>query len=340
MNRHITPLVLCASIAATLLLPHRAYAQKSLERGYNTITIEQAENYVGILADDLLQGRDAGMPGGYLAARYIVSLFQEWGIKPLFDNSYYQPFEAAHAQIPDNDKWEIHPDSIAAIKSKHKHELRQMNNILAVIPGKLDDEFVIIGAHYDHLGSHSNLTGDGCYNGADDNASGVSAVLQIAKAMKLSGKRPMRTVIFALWDGEEKGLLGSKNFVANWSDASRIKAYMNFDMIGRGPTDNPSYLKYFFTEAHPAFGEWLREDNEERGFCFDTDYRPWDNPIGGSDNGPFARVGVPIVWYHTDGHPDYHRPSDSADKINYPKLLDITRAAYLCAWRMANEKKY
>ena len=79
---------------------------------------------------------------------------------------------------------------------------------------------------------------------------------------------------------------------------------------------------------------------EERGFCFLPDYRPWDNPIGGSDNGSFALVGVPIVWYHTDGHPDYHRPSDSADKIDYPKLLDIIRAAYLCAWRMANEKDF
>ena len=222
-------------------------------------------------------------------------------------------------------------------------------NVVAVLEGsdpELRNEYIVVGGHYDHVGfteKISNKTGKMrtyIYNGADDNASGVSAVLQIAKAMKAAGERPKRTVIFAFWDGEEKGLLGSKFFVGNWENHARIKAYMNFDMVGRGPVDNPRYLKYFFTEAHPAFGEWLREDCKERGFLFEPDYVAWDRPVGGSDNGSFARVDVPIVWYHTEGHPDYHRPSDSAEKIDYPKLLDITRAAYLCAWRMANEKEY
>lgn len=331
---------LSRALAATLfmvLFTAGAFAQKALERGYKTITIEQAQNYVGFLADDLLQGRDAGMPGGHIAGKYIASLLQEWGIAPFFDGAYCQPFEAVFVA---NRGWEIHPDSVLSIKKRGAHELRIMNNILAVIPGELSDEYVVVGAHYDHLGFMCDVSGDGCYNGADDNASGVSAVLQIAKAMLQCGKKPMRTVVFAFWDGEEKGLLGSKYFVANWANPSQIKAYMNFDMVGRGKVDNPRYLKYFYTQSHPAFGEWLRADIEERGFCFDPDYRPWDNPVGGSDNGPFARVGVPIVWYHTDGHPDYHRPSDSADKIDYPKLLDITRAAYLCVWRMANEKSF
>ena len=324
-----------------LLLPMGAAAQKKpVERGYNAITIEQSKNYVEFLADDLLQGRDAGKPGGYIAARYIVSLLREWGVQPFFESGYYQPFEAANVVTPMRNSWEINPDSIACIKAEGFFQTRRMNNILAVIPGELTDEYVIVGAHYDPLGLQSDVYVDGLYNGADDNASGVSAVLQIAKAMMATGKRPLRTVIFAFWDGEEKGLLGSKHFVNNWDNHSRIKAYMNFDMVGRGPVEKPRYLKYFYTEAHPAFGEWLREDCKERGFIFEPDYIAWDRPIGGSDNGPFARVDVPIVWYHTEGHPDYHRPSDSADKIDYPKLLDITRAAYLCAWRMANEKEY
>ena len=245
-----------------------------------------------------------------MAAEYIVSLLKEWGIRPLDRNGYLQPFVAGGCS---------------------------MNNILAVIPGK-SDEYVIVGAHYDHVGIGVAVDGDSCYNGADDNASGVSAVLQIARAVKKMRKTPERGIIFAFWDGEEKGLLGSRHFVENCAFLSHVSAYMNFDMIGRGPVDNPKHLTYFYTASYPAFGEWLKEDMSVRGFSFVPDYRAWDNPTGGSDNAWFAKNGIPIVWYHTEGHPDYHRPSDTADKIDYEKMTDITRAAFLCTWRLANEK--
>ena len=180
------------------------------------------------------------------------------------------------------------------------------------------------------------IDGDSCYNGADDNASGVSAVLQIARAVKTMQTTPRRGIIFAFWDGEEKGMLGSRHFVKNCSFLSDISAYMNFDMIGRGPVDNPKHLTYFYTASHPMFGDWLKEDMDRHGFSFIPDYRAWEKPTGGSDNASFAKKGIPIVWYHTEGHPDYHRPSDTADKIDYEKMLDITRAAFLCAWRLAN----
>ena len=307
-----------------------AYAQRALERGYRTLSEEQARNYVGFLADGLLAGREAGSNGGRIAARYIVSLLKEWNIASFYDCSYTQEFNAYKVDNDGAIKWTIEPDTAFV-------SLCKLNNILAVIPGKNRDEYVVVGAHYDHLGIGDAVDGDSCFNGADDNASGVSAVLQIAKAIRMSGKQPERNIIFAFWDGEEKGLLGSKYFVGNWPDKEKIKAYMNFDMVGRGPVDNPSYLKYFYTSSHPQFGDWLREDLGKRGFCFTPDYISWDKPYSGSDNAPFARAGIPIVWYHTEGHPDYHAPSDSADKIDYPKLLDITRAAYLCVWRMANE---
>ena len=92
-------------------------------------------------------------------------------------------------------------------------QLLSLNNVLGMIEGKNPDEIVIVGAHYDHLGTDLFLAGDRIYNGADDNASGVSAVLQIARAFLATGKQPERTVIFAFWDGEEKGLLGSRAFV-------------------------------------------------------------------------------------------------------------------------------
>lgn len=313
-----------------LFVPQILFSQRALERGYNSINEKQARNYVQFLADDLLCGRASGTEGGYIAGRYIVSLLAEWGIEPFMASGYAQTFKAYVVEYAGAMRWKTFPDSTA-------FAVHLLNNLLAVIPGEIPDEYIVVGAHYDHLGIAESVDGDSCYNGADDNASGVSAVLQIAKALKLSEKRPKRTIILAFWDGEEKGLLGSTYFVDNWPEKERIKGYMNFDMVGRGPVENPSYLKYFYTASHPQFGEWLRDDMKKRNFCFSPDYVAWERPYSGSDNAPFARAGIPIVWYHTEGHPDYHRPSDSADKIDYPKLLDITRAAFLCVWRMANE---
>ena len=85
------------------------------------------------------------------------------------------------------------------------------------------------------------------------------------------------------------------------------------------------------------FGDWLKNDIETFGLQLDPSYRAWDNPVGGSDNTWFAKKGIPIVWYHTEGHPDCHLPSDTADKIDYEKMTDNIRAAFLCTWRLANE---
>lgn len=304
MSKFTTTLVLM------LLSPFAVFSQEYIERGYRTILSSDAQLFVETLASDSLQGRDAGEEGGRKAAAYIVSLLEEWGIEPLLDDGYLQHF---------------------AVKDC------EMNNVLAVIPGK-SDEYVVVGAHYDHVGIGVAIDGDSCYNGADDNASGVSAVLQIARAVKNVGKTPERGIIFAFWDGEEMGLLGSRHFVENCAFLSQVSAYMNFDMIGRGPVDNPKHLTYFYTASHPVFGDWLKDDMAVHGFSFIPDYRAWDNPIGGSDNAYFAKNGIPIVWYHTEGHPDYHLPSDTADKIDYEKMTDITRAAFLCTWRLANEK--
>ena len=166
------------------------------------------------------------------------------------------------------------------------------------------------------MGIDPALDGDQIYNGADDNASGVSAVLQIARAFLASGQQPERNVIFAFWDGEEKGLLGSKYFVQTCPFVSQIKGYLNFDMIGRNnKPEQPKHVVYFYTAAHPSFGDWLKKDIKKYGLQLEPDYRAWDNPVGGSDNGTFAKAGIPIIWYHTDGHPDYHQPSDHAVKL-------------------------
>ena len=325
-------------IAALLIAANLSvFAQKTIEKGLQSISEQSAKASINFLASDELEGREAGSRGCRVAGEYIVSMLRMMNISPLGD-SYYQPFEACHNQVAQKGRWQVHPDSIAQLKKGvYKHLL--LNNILAKIEGKRADEYVIVGAHYDHLGIDPTLAGDCIYNGADDNASGVSAVLQLAKAFLASGQQPERTIIFAFWDGEEKGLLGSSYFVQNCSFIQSVKGYLNYDMIGRNSNEaKPQLVDYFYTEANAAFGEWLKNDIKKYKLKLEPIYHPWDKPVGGSDNGSFAKAGVPIIWYHTNGHPDYHQPSDHASLINWEKVVEITKASYLNLWNLANEK--
>ena len=326
-------------LLALLLVGNITFAQSPIERALNTINRSSAEATINFLASDELQGREAGFHGSRVTSEYIVSLLQWMGVSPLAD-SYFQPFDAYRKERQKKGRLEVHPDSIAKLKQE-VHQKLTMRNVLGMIPGKNTKEYVIVGAHFDHLGIDPVLDGDQIYNGADDNASGVSAVLQIARAFLASGQQPERNVIFAFWDGEEKGLLGSKYFVQTCPFLSQIKGYLNFDMIGRNnKPQQPKQVVYFYTAAHPVFGDWLKEDIRKYGLQLEPDYRAWENPIGGSDNGSFAKVGIPIIWYHTDGHPDYHQPSDHTDRLNWEKMIEITKAAFLNAWNLANENKY
>ena len=308
--------------------------------GVNSINRLTAEAHIGFLASDDLQGREAGWQGGRVAGEYIASTLKALGIQPVGDN-YFHPFEAYHAERQKKgQRWQVEPDSIAKLKGV-VHQKLDMRNVLGMIEGKNPNEIVIVGAHYDHLGYDPMLDGDQIYNGADDNASGVSAVLQIARAFLATGVQPERTVIFAFWDGEEKGLLGSRAFAQSFPDINKVKGYLNFDMIGRNNNEaNPEHVVYFYTAAHPVFEKWLKDDIQEYNLKLKPNYRAWDNPVGGSDNGTFAKLGIPIIWYHTDAHPDYHLPSDHADKINWDKVVDITKASFLNIWNMANEKSF
>lgn len=309
------------------------------ERGLQSITSDIARAHVYFLADDALEGRKAGANGSRVAAQYIISQMRQIGIKPLYDN-YLQHFSAYSLDMKKRKPYYVERDSVEKILPQ-LHRRIAMANVLGVIPGQRTDEYVVVGAHLDHEGTDPDLEGDKIYNGADDNASGVSAVLQIMRAFRESGAQPLRTVIFAFWDGEEMGLLGSRYFVERFEHTGRVKGYLNFDMVGRDTRpDNPPYMVYFYTASHPTFADWLKTDIAKYGFALEPDYRAWDRPIGGSDNGSFAQHDIPVVWYHTDAQPDYNRPSDEADRINYPKLTDITRASFLTAWHMAFEPEY
>lgn len=324
----------------SLALSASVWAESPEKKGLETINRASAEAHIGFLASDELQGREAGYLSGRIAGQYIVAYLKTLGLQPLYGDSFFQPFEAYRKERQRKARYQVHPDSIALLK-KEVHQKLSLRNVLAKIEGKNPNEYVIVGAHYDHLGLDPLLDGDQIYNGADDNASGVAAVLQIARAVLATGVQPERTVIFAFWDGEEKGLLGSEYFVQSCSFVKQIKGYLNFDMIGRNNDESkPRHVVYFYTEAHPVFGDWLKNDIKEYGLKLEPNYRPWDRPVGGSDNASFAERDIPVIWYHTDGHPDYHLPSDHADRINWEKTVDITKASFLNMWNLANEEKY
>lgn len=301
--------LLCSlALAFTLSAPVRAAEprtpDKIFRRGYEAITRQNAEGSLRFLASDAMGGRLAGSVEGRIAGQYIISELEQMGYAGQIAEQHF---------------------------TGRKGEA--LRNILVTVPGRDTARRLIVGAHFDHEGTKN---GD-IYHGADDNASGTVVLLELARAVKAAGAEPEQTLILAFWDGEERGLLGSRHYTSKLGrDTSAVTCYINFDMVGRNTDESrPGLFRYFYTESVPQLKAWYDESvavGKLRNL--EADYRPCDRHIGGSDNMSFARVGIPIVWYHTDGHPDYNKPTDTADKINYPKLLDIARSAWYLIWRM------
>ena len=304
------------------------------QKGVATINRPTAEAHVEFLASDALKGRESGTEHGHIAGEYLISVLKQMGATPLFDNNFAQPFEAYSLERR-NAGFTVNPENIEKIK-KRPHRIANMRNILAKIDGKNPEEIVVVGAHYDHLGYDPMLVGDKIFNGADDNASGVQAVLQILRAFIATGEKPERTVIFALWDGEERGLLGSTYFVNNFADIKKVKGYMNFDMIGRNNMEHrPIHFNLLYSQKDAIFADWLKSDIEKHTLALDPDFVTSEDFSGGSDQVPFFKAGAKIVWYQTGAQPDFHMPGDESDRINWDKMVEITKAAFLCLWKMA-----
>jgi hypothetical protein len=330
-------LMLLALLAAIVIMPVEAKKKNtSVQKGLQTINVSTAKSHVEFLASDLLKGREAGTEWGHIAGEYLVAVLKQMGATPLMGDSYVQPFDGYSLYYNKASGFTVVPEGIEKIK-QGPYRVAKMRNILAKIEGRNPDEIVVVGAHYDHLGYDSMLADDQVYNGADDNASGVQAVLQILQAFLATGQQPERTVIFALWDGEEKGLCGSKYFVNNFADIKKVKGYMNFDMIGRDCVeDRKNHFNFMYTAKDSVYAEWLKNDIKRYSLTLDPSYCSSDDFSRGSDQVPFFNAGASIVWYQTGSHPDYHKPSDESNRINWDKMVEITKAAFLCFWKMAN----
>ncbi len=297
------------ALCALLLLPARARAEGA--PGAEAIDVARLRANIEHLASDALQGRGSGAEGGRLAGDWLAEQCAALGLTPGGTEGWFQPFEA---------------------------QGQRMRNVIALLPGSEPGEAVVIGAHYDHLGlghqAGSLDFGRGrgqIHNGADDNASGTAAVLEVARAFLASGAQPRRTVAFVWFDGEERGLLGSAALVEQQPFAGRVTLMINLDMVGR-LEDDP--LIVFGAPTGDRLQAWLEQANAELGLRLDLRETMTPN----SDHASFYRRKVPVLVPFTGLHRDYHRPSDDAARVDVEGVAKVARLTYGVAAQAAGSE--
>jgi Zn-dependent M28 family amino/carboxypeptidase len=220
-------------------------------------------------------------------------------------------------------------------------------NVIALLEGsdpKLKDEYVVISAHYDHVG----VVQGRIYRGADDNASGTVGVLESARAFTQGNVRPRRSILFLALDSEEAGMLGSAYFAENpILPLDKAVADLNMDMIGRdedtptwklAPGQSGNSVNLVGTLYNPDLRRIIERNNQSIGLQLDfkTDTNDPEEWFDRSDQIIFATKSVPMVLFNTGEHPDYHTENDTGDKINYPKMEKIIRLVFLTSVEVAN----
>jgi Zn-dependent M28 family amino/carboxypeptidase len=274
---------------------------------------------IRFLASDALGGRGTPSPGLDLAATYIASEFEAMGLRAA-GADFIQRYPLAQG-----------PDAPSA------------PNVVAILDGHdaaLRETYIVFSAHMDHLG-HGNpdASGDSIYNGADDDASGTAAVLEIAEAFASLGTRPARSVAFLLVSGEELGLLGSQAFLrSNAIPSNQIIANINIDMIGRNASDTVVAIGKPYSSLGSVVDETARS-HPDLGLTVVDDLWPDEQFFFRSDHFNFARAGVPALFFFAGVHEDYHRPSDEVERIDADKAARIARLAFLLGAALANAEK-
>ena len=273
-----------------------------------TINEISVKKHLYTLANDSMQGRKAGSPGIEKAAKYIELQFSEIGLKPFENSSFRQSFKHINS------------------RSEKKEEL-DLFNIIGLLEGtSLKEEFVIISAHYDHLGQIEGGKGDLVFNGANDNATGVAAMIMLAEYFK-KAKINKRSILFVAFTAEEMGLIGS-NYFGKTISAESIIAGVNIEMIGKESPFGPktAWLTGF---KRSTFGEIIQKNLSS------SEYRLYPDPYKDfrlffrSDNASLARLGVPAHTFSTspmDKDLDYHQLSDEVETLDVKIITETIKA--------------
>ncbi|MDF1863394.1 MAG: M28 family peptidase [Saprospiraceae bacterium] len=258
------------------------------------------------LASDLLQGRETGTPGEALAAQYVASRFEEIGLTPKgSDGTWFHAFDFNYKSNP----------------HAEKGEPRNGKNVVGYIDNGAENT-VVIGAHYDHLGMGtfgSLHTGSAeIHNGADDNASGVSAMLYLAKRLKDNASTKGNNYLFIGFSGEEMGLVGSKKYVQNPTiDLKTVNYMLNMDMVGR--LNEGKVLAINGAGTSPSWKEEIPLIK-----VGDITPKTSDSGIGPSDHTSFYIEDIPVLHFFSGQHMDYHKPVDDSHLVNFEGIYDIS----------------
>lgn len=273
-----------------------------------TINEISVKKHLYTLANDSMQGRKAGSPGIEKAAKYIEQQFSEIGLKPFNNSNFRQSFKHINR------------------RSEKKEEL-DLFNIIGLLEGtSLREEFVIISAHYDHLGQIEGGKGDLVFNGANDNATGVAAMIMLAEYFK-KAKINKRSILFVAFTAEEMGLIGS-NYFGKTISAESIIAGVNIEMIGKESPFGPktAWLTGF---KRSTFGKIIQKNLSS------SEYRLYPDPYKDfrlffrSDNASLARLGVPAHTFSTspmDKDLDYHQLSDEVETLDVKIITETIKA--------------
>jgi len=263
---------------------------------------------VAFLADDKLEGRQTGTKGEVAAAKYIAQRFKAIGLEPKGTDKYLQSFSFKPKTDPHKEV-EFTTNADSTITG---------NNVIGYINNEAKTT-IVIGAHYDHLG----FGGEGSlyrekdkaiHNGADDNASGVAVMLNLASRLKTKNDqakiRDKNNYLFMAFSGEEMGLLGSNYFSKNPTiNAKSINYMINMDMVGRMKAD--STLAVYGTGTSPMFKQTLKSNNDKFKLIEN------ESGVGPSDHTSFYLIDIPVLHLFTGQHQDYHKPGDDFEKLNY-----------------------
>ena len=264
------------------------------------LVIKKMLNDVSFLASDSLEGRKTGTKSEKVAAGYIIRKFKENGLIPKGEEEYIQSFNASI---------NIHP---------HTNKKKSITGLNVIgFQNNNQDETIVIGAHFDHLGyggKGSLHTESEIHNGADDNASGVSIMINLIEQLK---DNKLYNYLFIGFSGEEEGLLGSSYYAKNPTiDLKKVRYMINFDMVGRLNKNKELAINGVGTSS-----KWNKLLDESNNFHFKLIK---SNPgIGPSDHTSFYLQNIPVLHFFTGQHVDYHKPSDDTEKINFNGMLSI-----------------
>lgn len=268
---------------------------------------------VVFLADDKLEGRETGTKGEKAAAEYIAKRFKSLGIEPKGTEGFFQDFSFKPKKAND-------PHGKASFDVKLADSVITGRNVLGYINNNAK-QTIVIGAHYDHLGYGIEGTlhrgaKNQIHNGADDNASGVAVMLNLAS--KLQDKNKANNYLFMAFSGEEMGLLGSNYFVKHPTiDSKKINYMLNMDMVGRLKPD--STLAVYGVGTSPVFKQIIESHNNKFKLI------EKESGVGPSDHTSFYLADIPVLHFFTGQHEDYHKPSDDSDKLNYQGMETISK---------------